>query len=63
LGLGVCLLSLAAGCGGGASHHVAGPAATLHRTLPEPSHLARLVVTVVDGDAGVRVPGALVDLW
>src|SRR5205085_4970397 len=61
--LGVFLLSLAAGCGGGASHPVTGPAATLHRALPEPSYRARLVVTVVDGDAGVRVPGAVVDLW
>ena len=57
------MLSLAAGCGGGTSHPVAGPAATLHRTLPDPSPRARLVVTVVDGDAGVRVPGALVGLW
>jgi outer membrane protein assembly factor BamB len=45
------------------SHHAAASAPTLHRELPEPQRPARLVVTVVDGDRGTRVGGALVRLW
>ncbi len=39
---------------------------SLHRSLPERSlrdQPAKLVVTIVDGDHGTRVPGAVVQLW
>ena len=64
----VLVAALAAACGG--KHEpegqTLGPAFSLHRELPRPSRRnqpARLVVTIVDGDHGTRVRGAVVNLW
>jgi outer membrane protein assembly factor BamB len=50
----------AAGCGG-ATRHAVPPVPV--RTPAHVAHPAKLVVTVVDGDRGVRVAGATVRLW
>jgi outer membrane protein assembly factor BamB len=61
------LAGLAAACGGAhAPNEQAAPRFSLHRALPERSlryQAAKLVVTVVDGDHGTRVPDAVVQLW
>jgi outer membrane protein assembly factor BamB len=61
------LAALAAACAGpSARNGQDGPAFSLHRSLPERSlryQAAQLVVTIVDGDHGTRVPGAVVSLW
>lgn len=61
------VLALLAGCG--SSHHVAAPPVKPQpKPKPKPVHrpsgkLAPLVVTILDGDRRVRVPGARVTLW
>jgi outer membrane protein assembly factor BamB len=58
-------VGVAAACGG--KHATAppelGPAPTLHRELAPMPGMARLVITVVDGDRDVRVRHATVRLW
>jgi outer membrane protein assembly factor BamB len=58
---------LAAACGGKhePASHALGPGFSLHRTEPRPSlrnQPAKLLVTIVDGDHGTRVRGAVVKL-
>jgi outer membrane protein assembly factor BamB len=62
----VALAALFAGCAGG--HNQAAPTTTKVTPPPKPKHTRRPqmgqpTVTVLDGDRGVRVRGAVVKLW
>ena len=62
----VALVALAAGCGG--SRHAVTPTVTHPKPPPTTTRQstaqpAKLVVTILDGDRRVRVPGAHVRLW
>ena len=65
------LAALLAGCGSGQQRHAMTPPTNDPRPKPKPAHAqppvsarpAKLVVTILDGDRRVRVPGARVRLW
>jgi outer membrane protein assembly factor BamB len=63
------LVALLAGCGGSHRHAVTPPSTTAKKAKPKPKHhaaparIAKLVVTILDGDRRVRVRHARVRLW